>query len=153
MGPLRPRGDDGPLDYQRRVVARSKAVLVFLLGAAIERYGQALGDEQGILGPLSDIAIEVFAMESGLLRALKSVDAAGERQSALKINMAKLHINDAMARVAISARQIIAANETGDGLDSELEAFSRASHYVPVNTVALRSAIADEIIEAGRYTC
>jgi alkylation response protein AidB-like acyl-CoA dehydrogenase len=153
MEPLRPGATDGPLDHQRRIVDRAKKLLVFLCDAAAQKYGSAIGEEQGILGPLSDIAIEVYAMESSLLRALKSIDTAGEQRSMLKTNMVRLYVNDAMARVAIWARQLTAAMESGDGLDSQLEALHRVSEYTPVNGVELRSAIADEIVEAGRYTC
>lgn len=153
MGPVRPSPDDGPLDHQRRVLDRAKKVLTFFCDAAAQRYGSAIGEEQGILGPLSDMAIETYAMESGLLRALKSIQSVGEPQSTLKINMARLYVNDAMARIVLCARQVMAAMESGDSIDAQLAALGRVSEYTPINGVQLRAAIADEIIRAGKYTC
>ncbi len=153
MGPVRPSPDDGPLGHQSRIVDRAKKVFVFLCDTAAQKYGAAVGEEQGILGPLSDMAIETYAMESGLLRALKCVQSVGEQQSALKINMVRLYVNDAMARIALCARQLVAAMESSDSFDAQLAALGRVSEYTPVNGVQLRAAIADEIIGAGRYTC
>jgi hypothetical protein len=67
--------------------------------------------------------------------------------------MVQLYVNDAMTRVAGYARQLLAALETGDALDSQLAMLSKASQFTPLNTVQLRRAVADEIIEVGRFTC
>ena len=92
-------------------------------------------------------------MESGLLRALKSIESSGEKQSRMKIDMVQLYVNDAMVRVRGYAQQVIAAMETGDALDSQLAMLSKVSQFTPVNGVQLRRGIADGIIEVGKYTC
>ena len=92
-------------------------------------------------------------MESGLLRALKSIDSVGEQQAKMKIQMVQLYVNGAMSRVADFARQLLAAMETGEALDSQLAIVGRASQFTPLNDVQLRRVIADEIIDVGKYTC
>jgi len=153
MEPLSPGADDGPLGYQQKLMDRAKKLLLFLCEAAAQQYGAAVEDEQDILGPLSNIAIEVYAMDSGLLRALKAIESAGEQRSKTKADMVSLYINDAMHRIVSYAQQILTAMETGDSLHSHLETLRRLSHFTPVNVAQLRKDIADEIIEAGRYYC
>jgi len=153
MGPLSPASGDGLLGYQSRLVERAKKIFLFLCGGAAQKYGMALEEEQEILGLLSDIAQEVYAMESGLLRALKSIESSGEQQSKMKIDMVRLYVNDAMVRVRSYARQILAAMETGEALDSQLATLRKVSQFTPVNGVQLRRDIADGIIEVGRYLC
>jgi len=58
-----------------------------------------------------------------------------------------------MVRVSGYARQLLAAMETGDALDSQLATLRKVSQFVPLNAVQLRRGIADEIIEVGRFTC
>ena len=152
MEPLSLRTDDGLLGYQHRIVGRAKKIFLFLCGSAAQKYGLALEEEQEIIGLLSDISQEVYAMESGLLRALKSIDAVGEQQSKLKIDMVQLYVSDAMVRVASYAQKIIAAMETGETLDSQLVALRKIAQFTPVNGVQLRRGIADRIIEVGKYT-
>ncbi len=153
LEPLAPAADDGPLGYQRRLVSRAKKIYLFLCGSAAQKYGTAIEQEQEVLGLLSDMTQEIYAMESGLLRALKAIDTVGEQQSKTKIDMVQLYVNDAVSRVAGYARQLLAAIETGDALDSQLAMLNKASQFTPLNTVQLRRAVADEIIEVGRFTC
>jgi len=153
MEPLSPTSGDGLLGYQRRLVERAKKIFLFLCGGAAQKYGMALEEEQEILGLMSDIAQEVYAMESGLLRALKAIESTGEEQSKMKIDMVQLYVNDAMVRVRGYAQQVIAAMETGEALDSQLATLRKVSQFTPVNGVQLRRDIADGIIEGGRYTC
>jgi len=153
MEPLSPSSGDGPLGYQRRLVERAKKIFLFLCGGAAQKYGMALEEEQEILGLLSDIAQEIYAVESGLLRALKSIESSGEQRSRMKIDMVRLYSNDAMVRIRGYARQILAAMETGDALDSQLMTLRKVSQFTPINGVQLRRDIADGIIEVGRYTC
>jgi hypothetical protein len=153
MEPLSPSSGDGPLGYQQRLVERAKKIFLFLCGGAAQKYGMALEEEQEILGLLSDIAQEIYAVESGLLRALKSIESSGEQRSRMKIDMVRLYSNDAMVRIRGYARQILAAMETGDALDSQLMTLRKVSQFTPINGVQLRRDIADGIVEVGRYTC
>ncbi len=47
------------------LIERAKKVLLLVAGAAVGKYGEAVSEEQEILGRISDIAAEAFAMESG----------------------------------------------------------------------------------------
>jgi len=153
MEPLFPSSDDGSLGYQQKLVDRAKKIFLFLCDAAAQKYGMALDEQQEILGLLADTAIELYAMESGLLRALKSIEAFGEQQSKTKIDMVQLYVNDAMVRISNHAWQILAAMETGDILDNQLSTVRKLSQFTPVNGVQLRRDIADRVIEAERYAC
>ncbi|UCG82310.1 MAG: acyl-CoA dehydrogenase family protein [Dehalococcoidia bacterium] len=151
--PLIPGSDDSPLGYQISMLERAKRLLVFLCDSAVKKYGPSVDDEQDILGPLSNIAIEVYAMDSGLLRAVKALDSGGEHGTRTKIDMVQLYINDAMLRITGYAQQILSAIETGDPLHSQLDILRRLSQFTPVNSARLRNNIADEIIKAGRFSC
>jgi alkylation response protein AidB-like acyl-CoA dehydrogenase len=153
MKPLRPSPDDGPLGYQRRLLARAKSIYLAMCSGVAQKYGMSLEDEQEVLALLADMAQEIFALESGLLRALKSIDSVGEQQAKTKINMVRLYANGAMAGVGNLATQLLAAMETGDALDGQIAVLARASQFSPLNAVQLRREIADEVIEVGRYTC
>jgi alkylation response protein AidB-like acyl-CoA dehydrogenase len=153
MGPASDGADGGPLAYQRQLVDRAKKVFLFLCDAAVQKYALALEDEQQILGLMSSIAMEVYAMESSLLRALKSIDSFGEQESEAKIDMVRLYVSDAIQRVSDWARQTVAAMETGDALEARLAMLAKVLQSTPVNAVELRRRIADRIIEAEKFVC
>jgi len=151
--PVSPSIEDEPLGYQKKLVDMAKKIFLLTSGAAVQKYGTALEEQQEILGLLSDIVIEVYAMESGLLRTLKSVESCGEEQSKVKIEMVRVYINDSMKRIDDYASQILTAMETGDTLYTQLGALRKLSRLVLINTVEARRRIADRIIDAGEYTC
>jgi alkylation response protein AidB-like acyl-CoA dehydrogenase len=153
MKPLVPKTGGKPLQYQRQLMERAKKLFLFLTDAAVAKYGQAISEEQEILGRLSDTAIEVFAMESGLARALKSIESCGEEASEIKINMMKVYVNDAVGRISDYAREVLVATSTEETIQSQLATVANLMHLTPVNTVALRRSIADRIIAAEKFIC
>jgi hypothetical protein len=120
-------------------------------GAAVQKYMMKLADEQEILASISDIVIEVFAMESALLRAMKSMEKFGDERSQIQKAMVKAYVNDAFARVEGFAKQALAAIAEGDVLRTQLSALKKLTRFTPVNTIALRREIADSVIKMGRY--
>jgi alkylation response protein AidB-like acyl-CoA dehydrogenase len=147
---LRPKvdTDDGELTLQAEMVEMSKKMALLVAGAAVQKYMTKLADEQEILGLISDMVIEVFAMESALLRVMKK---SGDEKSQLQKAMVKAYVNDAFDRVEGFAKQAFAAIAEGDVLRTQLSALKKLTRFTPVNTIALRRKIADSVIKMGRY--
>ncbi|MGZ3604392.1 MAG: acyl-CoA dehydrogenase family protein [Thermodesulfobacteriota bacterium] len=143
--------DDGKLNLQKVIVETAKKVALFVAGAAVQNYMSKLADEEEILALISDMVIEIFAMESGLLRAWKTMEKAGDERFQLQIAMISVYVDDAFERVAGFARRILSAIASGNPLRTHLSVLEKASHFTPINTVVLRRGIADAVIKAGRY--
>jgi alkylation response protein AidB-like acyl-CoA dehydrogenase len=153
MEPIFPGADDGTLGYEQQLVERAKKIFLILCDGAAQKYGMALEEQQEVLGLLADTTMEIYAMESGLMRALKGIESFGEQESRTKIEMVQLYVSDAMARISDYARQILAAMETGDTLDKQLSTVRKALQFTPANGMQLRRSIADRLIEVERYIC
>ncbi len=143
--------DDGKLTMQKEMVEIAKKITLLVTGAAVQKYMMKLADEQEIMGLMSDLAIQVFAMESGLLRAQKSLDKSAGEKAELQKTMVKVHVNDSFERVKSFATQALAAIAEGDALKTQLAALNKVTRFTPVNTVALRREVADAVIKTGRY--
>ena len=150
---LRPKVemDDGKLTLQKEMVEMSKKIVLLVAGAAVQKYMMKLAEEQEILSSISDIVIEVFAMESALLRAMKSMEKFGDEKSQIQKAMVQVYVNDAFNRLEGFAKQAFAAIAEGDTLRTQLSALKNLTRFTPVNTVALRREIADAVIKVGRY--
>jgi alkylation response protein AidB-like acyl-CoA dehydrogenase len=150
---LRPKveTDDGKFTLQKEMVEMSKKIGLLVAGAAVQKYMMKLEGEQEILAFISDIVIEVFAMESALLRAMKSMEKFGDEKPQLQRAMVKVYVNDAFERVEGYAKQALAAIAEGDTLRTQLSALKKLTRFTPVNTVTLRREIADSVIKIGRY--
>ncbi|HEY7789008.1 MAG TPA: acyl-CoA dehydrogenase family protein [Vicinamibacterales bacterium] len=140
----------GPLDDQQHAVAAFKKVGLMALGLAMQRYGQALNDEQEILMYISDILIDIYAAESALLRALDSTSRrapAADRQ----IDAVRVFVNDAAARIETNAKSALAAMAEGDTLRTSLAALRRLLKVTPIDTISLRRRIADDVVARRGY--
>jgi len=151
MVPLTFSTDGGVLEYEAKLVSRAKKMFTFVAEAAAQKHGLGLEQEQEILGRLSDIAIEIYAMESGLLRAQKSIHAVGEEQSEAKIDMTRLYVGNTVTKITEYARQIVATMETDQVRDDRLATLSRFMQVCPINGIELRRRIADRVIEAEKF--
>jgi alkylation response protein AidB-like acyl-CoA dehydrogenase len=148
--PAAPAGDAPPLDDERRTVAAFKKVALMVLGTAMQTFGQKLADEQEVLSYTADILIDIYAAESAVLRASEAV-SAGHARATLHEAATRVFVNDAAQRVENAARSALAGMADGDTLRTLLAALRRLLKVTPVNTVALRRALADASTQSGRY--
>ena len=76
-GPTAGEELEGPLAEERKLVAQAKKLGLFAAGAATQKYMQAIQDQQEVMGAIADMMIEIYAMESAVLRAQKIVEKQG----------------------------------------------------------------------------
>ncbi len=143
---------EGPLAEERKLVAQAKKLGLFIAGSATQKYMMAIQDQQEVMGAIADMTIEIYAMESAVLRAQKMVEQKGEASSALPIAMTQVYLTQALEKVEAAAKKVIADVADGDMLRTQLAIVRRLSKHEPFNTIALRQQIAQKTIEAGKYT-
>src|SRR6266403_1795674 len=71
-------GDDleGALTEERKLVGQAKKLGLFAAGSATQKYMQSIQDQQEVMGAIADMTIEIYAMESAVLRTQKMVDGS-----------------------------------------------------------------------------
>ena len=124
------------------LISNAKKIGLLLMALAFEKYGPALEKHQEVVAGIADIIMEIFAMESAQLRSQKNAVAA---------DICGVLLPDAMARIEIFARPILAACSEGDALRANTAILRRFAKYDPVDTIALRERIAERLLNAGRY--
>ena len=143
--------EEGVLAKEKNMVAMSKKIGLLSAGAAAQKYMEKLGGQQEIVALIADIIIEIFSMESTLLRTLKKVQKEGEDASKIQLAATCVYVNDSFAKVDLLARQIFAAISEGEELRTQLMALKKLARHSPINTIALRREIAESIIPVARY--
>jgi len=144
--------EEALLEPEEKMVRNAKRIALLAAGAAAQKYMQKLAKEQEIIGYIADMIIEIFAMESALLRARKKVAKEGEEKAALHVAATRIYVNDTLPRIDVWAKQILAAISEGEELRTQLMGIKKLAKYTPVNTVALRRQLAENAIPAARYT-
>ena len=132
-----------------RLVRNAKRIALLTLAVAHEKYSAQLEKQQEVIMNLSDIAMEVFAMESGLLRT-KKLTLSGKGENALDI--CAVSLRDATARIEGFSRTVLSACCEGDVLRKHLATVRSYADHTPVNSIALRRQIAARLLSSERYT-
>jgi alkylation response protein AidB-like acyl-CoA dehydrogenase len=136
-------------DAELSLVQNAKRIALLTLGIAHEKHGAQLEQQQEIIMNLSDIIMEVFAMESSLLRSRKLAAGGGGANAA---DACAVYLRDAIARLELSSRTVLSACAQGDELRRNLSRLRGYADYDPVNTIALRRQIAARLLANERYT-
>jgi alkylation response protein AidB-like acyl-CoA dehydrogenase len=150
-GPSFEETSEGVLASESRVVANSKKMFLQAAGGAVQKFREKLADEQELIGALSNVVMEIYAMESCLLRAQKAAAAKGESASQTMIDSARVFINDAAERLEHEAKRAIAAIHEGDMLTTQMAVLKRFAKRAPVDTIALRRRVAAAVQSQDRY--
>jgi alkylation response protein AidB-like acyl-CoA dehydrogenase len=150
-GPSFEEAPEGVLAEESRVVANAKKMFLQAAGGAVQKFREKLADEQELIGALSNIVMEVYAMESCLLRAQKAAAAKGEAASFVMIDAARVFIADAAERLEHEVKRAIAAVHEGDMLTTQMAVLKRFGKRGAVDTIALRRKVAAAVQAQDRY--
>jgi alkylation response protein AidB-like acyl-CoA dehydrogenase len=150
-GPSFEEAPEGVLAEESRVVANAKKMFLQAAGGAVQKFREKLVDEQELIGALSNIVMEVYAMESCLLRTQKAAAVKGEAASSVMIDAARVFVADAAERLEHEAKRAIAAVHEGDMLTTQMAVLKRFGKRGAVDTIALRRKVAAAVQAQDRY--
>ena len=136
-------------DAELSLVQNAKKIALLTLGVAHQKYGTQLEQQQEIIMNLSDIIMEVFAMESSLLRSRKLATAGSGANAA---DACAVYLRDAIARIELASRTVLSASSQGEELRRYLSRVRGYANHDPVNSIALRRQIAGRLLANERYT-
>jgi alkylation response protein AidB-like acyl-CoA dehydrogenase len=151
-GPSAAEERQGLLAAEHALLAAAKKLTLFAAGAASQKFVQALADQQEVMGALADCIMEVYAIESCLLRAEKLLARSGETAARQAIAMTRFYAAQGIERVESAARKVIATAAEGDMLRTQMAILRRLSKHEPADAIALGRQIARHVLDAGRYT-
>jgi alkylation response protein AidB-like acyl-CoA dehydrogenase len=141
---------DEPLGAEAKLVESAKKATLFAAGAAVQKCTQELSGEQEVVGALSNMVMEVYAMESSLLRARKKLKSS-PASAGPDVAVAACYIHEGMDRLEIEGRRVLSRIAEGDTLRSQLAILRRFLKHTPADTIGLKRTIAARALELGRY--
>jgi alkylation response protein AidB-like acyl-CoA dehydrogenase len=150
-GPSFQEVTQGVLAEEMRTIANCRNIFLQAAGGAVQKFREKLAEEQELIAALANIVMEIYAMESVLLRAQKSAAARGAEAASTMIDAARVLIHDAGGRVEEEARRALGAVHEGDMLATQMAVLKRFAKRAPVNTIGLRRNVAAAVQSADRY--
>lgn len=150
-GPSFEEKPGGILAEEAGTIANAKKMFLQAAGGAMQKYREKLADEQELIAALANIVMEIYAMESTLLRAQKAAGTKGETAAAVMVDAARVFVSDAAERVDHEAKRAVAAVHEGDMLTTQLAVLKRFGKRPVVDTIAARRRIASAVQAQDRY--
>jgi butyryl-CoA dehydrogenase len=138
------------LAREGEALAAVKKIALFCAGVASQRFMTALQDQQEVMADLAAIIMQVYALESALLRARK-LAKAGHNSAEAAEAMTGLLADETMGVAEQAARRVLAACAEGDLLRTQLAILRRLTRFTPADVVGLSRTVARHCIQLERY--
>ena len=145
----------GDLDpkKEKALIAKLKKAFLMVAGSAVQKYGTDLHQHQQLLMAASDMLIEIYMAESGILRTEKLVKNIGEANAKEQIAMAKLYLYQAVDIIYTKGKEGIVSFAQEDEQRMMLMGLRRFTKYNnQPNVIELKEIIATKVIADNKYS-
>ncbi|TNJ43493.1 acyl-CoA dehydrogenase family protein [Tamlana fucoidanivorans] len=137
---------------EKSIIKNLKKLFLMVAGAALQKYGEKIEQQQQLMLAASDILIQIYLAESAILRAEKMAKKDGEAQAKEQIAMAKLNLFHAIDVIETAGKHSIISFSSGDEQRMMLMGLKRYIKYVNMpNIIELRHIIAEKVIQENKY--
>lgn len=144
--------DDSVLFAAEKALASNlKTLFLILAGTGVQKFMDKIADEQEILMAAADIAIQIFALESTVLRAEKVLPSYSERRQELLQATVKIFAFRAAEAAGTAARKGAFFIEEGDTLTMILSGVRRFTKYDATGLLAAKKMVAEAASEDEKY--
>lgn len=129
------------------LVQAAKSMTLAAIGATNRAYGDGARNEQEVIAQIADMVMDVYAVESTLLRSQRLLTDRGFEATRVQADITRVFVRDAASHLENAARAV--ASEIED--EKCLGWIDKLAHRAPMKSMAARRRIADAVIQAGRY--
>ena len=139
---------DGPLAAEAALVAGARTVALLCAGAAFQRFGTGLEEQQEVLADLADLSSTSSRPRA---RCCAPRRRRGATTRGVHADLARVVVHERAA--AIDARARALAGSLGEGDEARMlqSGVRRIMRTDPVDRVALARRVAERVVEAGGY--
>ncbi|KAA9028515.1 acyl-CoA dehydrogenase family protein [Niallia endozanthoxylica] len=136
------------LQHEKQILLLLKNLFHSLI-LTIKKQGlDYLDEEQETAAFIADIAINIYAIESAILRTKKAIQANGEEKSQQKIYCTKIYVHESSQQLGLRALNLLNHFIEDEGFSQISKRLIMSS---PEDIVKLKRRIALETINAGKY--
>jgi alkylation response protein AidB-like acyl-CoA dehydrogenase len=143
--------DSVPFAREKALLQNLKTVFLILSGTAVQKYMGKLQNEQEILLAAADMTIQIFALESAVLRAEKGFAGASEHRKELLSAVVKVCAFNATEVLSTAAKKGAFYIEEGDALTMILSGIRRFAKYDATGLLQAKRTLAGAAIEMEKY--
>ena len=142
---------EGFLAPETKILMQLKKANLLVAGAAVQHYGPALAEEQEALMRMADMAMEVYVLESALLKTQRLAGRLSEEENSRRGLLATLQAHHAAEKCLSAGREVIMGLPENDEQRMMLMGLRRFTKTPSVNLKNLRRDVAQYVLEKGKY--
>ena len=120
-------------------------------GAAAQKLAMSLAKEQEILMNIADMAIQLYAAESVVLRVEKLADMKGLDAIKVELEIMRSFMFEASETINKAGREALMSFGEGDELRMMMLGMKRFTKMEPFNIKESRRVVAQAVIDANKY--
>jgi alkylation response protein AidB-like acyl-CoA dehydrogenase len=137
--------------YEMQLIKKFKKALLLVAGAAVQKLGKELGNQQEILMNIADIINHIYLCESTLLRVQKAGTNNNFKSYDIQLKMLKVLVYDSCDKINKSAKDVVYSISEADESTMMMLGIKRFTKHSGLNAVSLRRDIAKKVIKENKY--
>ncbi len=143
--------DSIPFAKEKLLLKNLKTLFLIVAGSAVQKFMDKIKYEEEILLQLADMIINIFALESGMLRAEKMLSKVKDEKKTLLNDVVKSIAFMVSERCGTAGRKVAHYIEEGDNLTMLLSGIRRFTKYDATGLLESRRRLADKASEEEKY--
>lgn len=121
-----------------------KRLALYFSGVVVQKYMEKLKEKQTLAMLIADFVIEIYAIQSGLQRALKIRKLKGEKESTLAEQMGMVYLTEKIPELLSRTRE--ALYNVAEGNEQEFAGYEKALSRIVQPKLALTSQYKENIV-------
>lgn len=142
---------DNEFERMHEVVGRFKKAVLMVAGAAAQKLAMSLAKEQEILMNIADMAIQLYAAESIVLRVEKLSKTKSAEELKVQMEIMRSFMYEASETINRAGREALMSFAEGDELRMMMLGMKRFTKMEPFNVKESRRVVAQAVIDANKY--
>ncbi|HKT10979.1 MAG TPA: acyl-CoA dehydrogenase family protein [Terriglobia bacterium] len=143
--------DDEPLGDVAALLEGARKAALLVAGSGVQKYLKALAEEQEVVAVISNLVMEIYAMESALLRTRKKIRKSSADACRTETDSTRIFAYEAADRIELEAKRALSRIAEGDVLRTQLAILRRFLRRTSPDVIGLKRQVAERAIELGRY--
>ena len=136
---------------EKKVLKNLKKSILMVAGTAAQKLGDKLALEQEVMMNISDMIIEVYMLESALLKTEKLIAKNGREKHEEKVSMCINFLHHSVEEIRKNGKEALFAIAEGDEQKMLLMGLKRFTKVQPTNLKEHRRLIAKKLIKENKY--
>ncbi len=142
---------DGVFAEENALLVDLKRLFLVVIGTAVQTYQNELQNEQEVLMAVADVAIQIYALESVVLRAEKTYAQVSAAKQGNLVSIVKICAFDASEKLITAAKKATYFMAEAVSVSAVIEGIHKLGSYDATGLLRAKRSLAKAAIDSEKY--